>query len=139
MESRSFDLEMGRLSPYDAYNECFPLEKFEQKTLYTCGLIANSVFSDKIIGSLITKDDLKEINFVPGNKFTGYPKDLPMWKKSGISWKSDLKSYKNINDFDSVQFNKTYSRTVSFVSFNEFCFFSFRSHFIMLYFFLKGA
>ncbi|ORX43280.1 transcription regulator [Piromyces finnis] len=65
----------------DDISDCAPLDKSNGKQYYPCGLIANSFFSDEVIGSKLVREDSFEYEF----------------SESGISWSSDKDKYKNMN------------------------------------------
>uniref|UniRef100_A0A6A7G478 ALA-interacting subunit 3-like n=1 Tax=Hirondellea gigas TaxID=1518452 RepID=A0A6A7G478_9CRUS len=87
VKSRS-DAQLRGEDP-DSLSACEPLEKEGGKTLYPCGLIAHSFFSDLIIAGITPNGQSTEISLVnPDFNFT-YADNILSWKKQGISWKSD--------------------------------------------------
>jgi hypothetical protein len=76
VKSRSELQLQGDLS--GSNTNCDPLETFNNKTLFPCGLVANSYFNDTFANAIIT----------PAS--TGVPEPLAgSWSEKGISWEVD--------------------------------------------------
>jgi len=84
VKSRSETQLRGDSNPSTA--TCDPLSSWNGKTLYPCGLIANSFFNDTFDGTLMRAGSLPTSL---GNGTNSNP-DNPSWQKTGIAWKSDL-------------------------------------------------
>lgn len=103
----SFSREQQSGKYESSYDECEPLERFQGKIIYPCGLLPNAVFSDKIIASVSNENG--DTDLVPGNLFSGYSDSLKSWQKEGIAWKTDLEGLKNM-DVNSERFRSTFIR-----------------------------
>lgn len=78
VQSRSDSQLRGDSSP--EVSSCDPLESWGGKTLYPCGLIANSVFNDTFTGSVCTSPDVNTCTELTDKN----------WDRNGIAWPSDL-------------------------------------------------
>jgi len=63
-------------------SNCDPLEKWDNKILYPCGLIANSFFNDTFNATYYPGGDLASGEFLSGGA----------WQRNGIAWSSDINS-----------------------------------------------
>jgi hypothetical protein len=75
---------------------CDPLPNSGGVSLYPCGLIANSVFNDKLFNVTLLKPD--GVTMVTLNS----AEDVSTWQKTGIAWKSD-KEKKFVEKFPNVE------------------------------------
>lgn len=81
----SFDLQQIRgeaVSLGDLSSDCSPLKSLDNKPIYPCGLIANSVFNDTIGNPVLLN---------PSGSDSEQPYNL---STTGISWSSDLNTWK---------------------------------------------
>jgi hypothetical protein len=76
-------------------DSCQPLEKFNDKQLYPCGLIANSYFNDTFSNATITR----------GGTTIDFAAD---WSGNGIAWDSDVEmKFKSLSAAEQTQLGYT--------------------------------
>jgi len=97
----AYQLEDGELHDTDG---CDPLQKYDGKPIYPCGLIANSFFSDRFTMSVNDDDlcsacDITETDWL-NNWDTWFDNDF--FKKEGIAWTVDREDRFNFQEPDAT-------------------------------------